>query len=151
MKKIFLSQEGLEKLKSELKYLKDIKRKEIIERIQEAISYGDLTENAEYESAKNEQAFVEGRILEIEKILKSAKIISDFQDNKVSIGRRVVVENENERETFVLVDKTESDPLRGKISYNSPIGKALLGKQKGEIVEVDTPSGKIVYKIVEIE
>lgn len=150
MKTIFLSQEGLEKLQAELKYLKSVKRKEIIERIQEAKSFGDLSENAEYEAAKNEQAFVEGRILELENILKNAKIVSKSSNDKVCIGSKVKVQSEEGEEEFVLVNKAEADPLQGKLSYDSPLGSALIGKSKGEEVEIETPMGKEKYKIVDI-
>jgi len=151
MKEIYLSKEGLRRLQAELSHLKNIKRKEIIERIQEAKFYGDLAENAEYEAAKNEQAFVEGRILELESTLKKAKIITKSQTDKVAIGSKVKLKSEDEEETFILVNKTEADPKEGKISYDSPLGRSLLGKGKGDMVEAQTPTGIVKYKIVEIE
>lgn len=151
MKEIYLSREGLEKLKEELKHLKTVARKEIVERIKEAKAYGDLAENSEYEAAKNEQAFIEGRIQELETIIRSAKIMSKAKADKVSIGSKVRVKNNGEEEAFVLVDKTEADPFNGKISFDSPLGSALLGKVKGDEVEVKAPSGKIKYKIVSIQ
>jgi transcription elongation factor GreA len=151
MKEVYLSKEGLQRLQAELSHLKNIKRKEIIERIQEAKFYGDLAENAEYEAAKNEQAFVEGRILELESTLKKAKIITKSQTDKVAIGSKVRVKSEDEEETFILVNKTEADPKEGKISYDSPLGRSLLGKGKGDMVEAQTPTGIVKYKIVEIE
>lgn len=151
-----VTKEGLRKLKEELNYLKTVRRVEVAQRLKEAISYGDLSENSEYEEAKNEQAFIEGRILELEKKVKSAKIISEKAGKGVSeveIGTTVVVRNktrQEEPEEFTIVGSTEADPLEFKISNESPIGRALLGKAQGETVEVDTPSGKVRYEILKV-
>ena len=153
---VLVTKEGLRKLKEEEEYLKEVKRKEIAERLKEAISYGDLSENAEYEEAKNEQAFVEGRILELEKKIKRAKIISEKHDKKahvVEIGSQVTVQERGGRtdpETYTIVGSTEANPIEHKISNESPIGRALLGRERGAIVEVQAPGGKYKYEIVKI-
>ncbi len=144
---LYLTQDGLDKLDQELKELKG-RRKDIIKRIQEAKEFGDLSENSEYDDAKNEQAFVEGRIQEIEEVLSRAKVIST--DNKhggiVVLGSKVIVEADGE-ETFTIVGATEADPLSGKISADSPTGKALMGRKIGEKVSVQAPSGTIEYTV----
>lgn len=155
-KATLVTKEGLKKLKEELEYLKSVKRKEVAERIKEAISYGDLSENSEYEEAKNEQAFVEGRILELEDKVKHAKIISEHQKTKtVQIGSTVYLENTSksggEQEIYTIVGSTESDPVAGKISNESPVGAAVLDKQKGDVVKVVVPAGKVEYKIVKVD
>ncbi len=154
--RILITKEGLKKLKDELDNLKTVKRKEVAERLKEAISYGDLSENAEYEEAKNEQAFVEGRILELEKKIRNAKIISEKHAKKaktVEIGSEVTVQEKGGRkepETYSIVGSTEADPIELKISNESPMGKALLGKSKGEVVEVEAPGGRFRFEVVKI-
>lgn len=152
-----VTKEGLKKLKDELDYLKNVRRREVAQRLKEAISYGDLSENSEYEEAKNEQAFVEGRILELEHKIKSAKIITDKTDKKagkeVNIGSHVTVRNvdaDEAEETYTIVGATEADPFDHKISNESPIGKALLSKVRGDTVKVQTPSGSIEYEITKV-
>lgn len=153
-----VTKEGLKKLKEELEILKTVRRQEVAQRLKEAISYGDLSENSEYEEAKNEQAFVEGRILELEQKIKNAKIISekrvDAKSGKdIDIGTTVTVRNRSEGEdpeTYIIVGSTEADPLEHKISNESPIGRALLGKKKGDIVEVPTPAGKFKYEVLKV-
>ncbi len=154
---ILITKEGLRKLKEELEYLKTVKRKEVAERLKEAISYGDLSENAEYEEAKNEQAFVEGRILDLEKKIRNAKIISEKpakgKGQTVEIGSEVTVQEKggrHEPETYTIVGSTEADPIEHKISNESPIGKALLGKDKGDVVDVEAPGGKFKYEVIKI-
>ena len=154
---ILITKEGLKQLKEELHTLKTLKRKEVAERLREAISYGDLSENAEYEEAKNEQAFVEGRILELEKKIRNAKIISEKhakgKGQVVEIGSEVTVQERGSRrepETYIIVGSTEANPLEYKISNESPIGKALLGKGKGDIVGVEAPGGIFKYEVVKI-
>ena len=153
---VLVTKEGLKKLKEELEHLKTVRRKEVAARLKEAISYGDLSENAEYEEAKNEQAFVEGRILELEKKIKLAKIISGKQAGKskaVDIGSTVSVQEKGERgdpETYTIVGSTEANPIEHKISNESPIGSALLGRLKGDVVEVEAPGGIFKYEIVKI-
>ncbi|PJC36491.1 transcription elongation factor GreA [Candidatus Peregrinibacteria bacterium CG_4_9_14_0_2_um_filter_53_11] len=151
-----ITKEGLEKLKEELVFLKDVKRKEVAERLKEAISYGDLSENAEYEESKNEQAFVEGRILELEEKIKYAKIITGAAKGSVQVqlGATVVIRNLTKRgpdEEYIIVGSTEADPINHKISNVSPVGKALLDKQQGATVEVIAPSGTIKYEIIKVK
>lgn len=149
-----VTKEGLKKLKDELEHLKTVRRSEVAQRLREAISYGDLSENSEYEEAKNEQAFVEGRILELEGKIKNAKIISDKKEMKhkeIEIGCTVMLQNitdGDDAERYTIVGSTEADPLDHKISNESPIGKAVLGKLKGDKVEINSPSGIIEYEIV---
>lgn len=155
-KATLITKEGLEKLKEELEYLKNIKRKEVAERIKEAISYGDLSENSEYEEAKNEQAFVEGRILELENKIKHAKIITEKQKaSGVQIGTTVHLKNltkkKEEEEVYTIVGSTETDPFNGKISNESPVGNALLDKRKGDKVKVVVPAGFVEYQITKVD
>jgi transcription elongation factor GreA len=153
-KEVILTQEGLKHLEEELENLKSVKRREVAERIKVAIGYGDISENSEYEDAKNEQAFIEGRIITLEKMLRNARIINDDEVdiNTVSIGAKVLlvdVEFGDEME-YSIVGTAESDPAHNKISNESPVGKAILGKQKGAVVDVAVPAGTIQYKIVDI-
>ena len=146
-----ITKEGLKKLKEELEELKPVRRQEVAQRLKEAISYGDLSENSEYEEAKNEQAFVEGRILELEQKIKKAKIISEKHAKEIDIGSTVTVVNLTDRdapEIYTIVGSTEADPLEQKISNESPIGKALLMRRKGDVVEIHSPSGAITYEIL---
>jgi transcription elongation factor GreA len=153
-KEVILTPEGLEKLEQELEELKTVKRKEVAARIKEAISYGDISENSEYEEAKNEQAFIEGRILTLEKMLRNARIITndDVDTGMVSVGSRVKVKDLETGEIveFTIVGSAESDPMNNRISNESPVGQALLGKAKGAIVDVQVPAGVIQYEILEI-
>lgn len=156
-KATLITKEGLDKLVEELEYLKNVKRKEVASRIKEAISYGDLSENAEYEEAKNEQAFVEGRILELEEKVKHAKIISDKGRvaKTVQLGTTVhlknLTKNREQLEVYSIVGSTEADPLAGKISNESPVGSALLDKGKGDVIKVVIPGGVVEYKIVKTD
>jgi len=157
-KKITLvTKEGLDKLVQELEYLKDTRRKEVAERIKEAISYGDLSENSEYEEAKNEQAFVEGRILELEEKVKNVKIITEKTKvtKTVQIGSKVHLKNltkkKDELDVYTIVGSEEADPFSGKISNESPIGGALLEKEKGDTVRVAIPAGVVEYQIMKID
>ncbi len=150
-----VTKEGLKKLKEELENLKNVRRKEVAQRLKEAIGYGDLSENSEYEEAKNEQAFVEGRIIELERKIKNARIISEKEGHvkEVNIGSTVTIRNvtdDDENETYTIVGATEADPFENKISNESPIGKALLARTKGETVVVPTPSGDLEYEIVKV-
>jgi len=154
----YLTKESLEKFKKELDYLKTEKRKEIAEKLKVAISFGDLSENAAYHQAKEEQSFLEGRILEFEDLVKNAEIIEkNHHTGWVQVGSVVFLHNLAEKkglfkkpEKFEIVGATEADPLAGKISSESPIGKALMNKPKGAIVEIETPRGKVKYKIAKI-
>ncbi len=152
-KKVTLvTKEGFEAMKVELNGLKTVKRKEIAARIKEAISFGDLSENSEYEDSKNEQAFVEGRIIELEIKIKNVKIISETKKTKsIQFGSKVTVVNlgkkDAEDEIFVIVGSVEADPFEGKISNESPLGSALLEKCKGDTVKLIVPSGTQEYLI----
>ncbi len=153
-KQIIVTEEGLKKLQDELEYLKTTKRKEVVEAIRVALSFGDLSENSEYDEAKNEQAKTEARISELEESLKNVKVISDSEVNTdvVNVGNRVVVydaEFEEEIE-YTVVGSTEADPIENKISDQSPIGSALIGRAVGEIIDVHTPGGIIKLEIKEI-
>ncbi len=151
-----VTKQGLAKLQAELKDLKDVKRKDVAAKLKEAISYGDLSENAEYDAAKNEQAFVEGRIIELEKMIENAQLIKDSGKGKVvQIGSTVVVQDQDkkdaEKEEYTLVGSTEADPFAGKISNESPLGHALLEQRSGEVVTFLAPKGKVKYKIVKVK
>ncbi len=152
---VYLTQEGFNKLREELDHLLNVRRREIAEQIAEAKAEGDLRENAGYDEAKNAQAFVEGRIRELEVKIRNAQIIDDSNSpaNLVALGRKVVVQEEgtNDEESYVIVGSTEADPRNGRISNESPIGKALMGKRKGAKVTVNTPGGNINFKILRIE
>ena len=155
-KDVLITKDGLKKLQEELTHVKDVRRKEVAARLKEAISFGDLSENSEYEEAKNEQAFVEGRIVELEKMISNAKIIKDDKKgaDSVQIGTTITVQNlteEDEPETYTIVGSTEADPIEYKISNESPIGAALLEKKKGDVVKVKVPAGIFEYKIIKIK
>lgn len=148
----YLTPEGLEKLKKELNYLKKVNRKEIAERLKQTASLGDLSENAAYDEAKEAQAFLEGRILELEETIRRAEVVKKIDKaGWVQLGSTVIVSSNNEEERFKIVGTAEADPLKGKISMDSPLGKALLDKPEGATVTVDAPNGKIKYKIIKIE
>jgi len=146
----YLTQGGLAKLKRKLDYLKNTERKNIAKRIKSAASFGDLKENAAYHEAKEAQAFLEGKILELKQIIRNVKIIDKKISGKVEIGSVVVVSSDGEEEKFQIVGSEEVDILKGKISYKSPLGISLLGKKKGEKVKIKNPEGDIVYKIIDI-
>jgi transcription elongation factor GreA len=154
-KEVILTQEGLKKLEEELENLKSVKRREVAERIKVAIGYGDISENSEYEDAKNEQAFIEGRIITLEKMLRNARIINndEIDTDTVSIGATVSVQDLEFGDVveYTIVGTAESDPLNNKISNESPVGKTILGKKVGATVEVNVPAGIIQYKILEIK
>ncbi|ALP36695.1 transcription elongation factor GreA [Paenibacillus sp. 28ISP30-2] len=154
-KAVILTQEGLRKLEDELENLKSVKRREVAERIKVAIGYGDISENSEYEDAKNEQAFIEGRVITLEKMLRNARIINsdEIETDVVGVGATVTVEDMEFGDVteYAIVGSAESDPLQNKISNESPLGKAMLGKKKGTVVDVTVPAGVIQYKIVDIK
>lgn len=155
-KEIFVTKEGLANLEQELEELKSVKRAEINARLKEARSFGDLSENSEYDEAKNEQAINEARIAELEQQLKNVRVLDESQlsGESVHVGLEVTIQNvaDNETDTYRIVGLTEADPLSGKISDESPVGKALLGHAVGEVVEVALPTGKIVnYRLLEIK
>ncbi|MDP9729775.1 transcription elongation factor GreA [Alicyclobacillus tolerans] len=153
-KEVLLTPEGLRKLEEELEQLKSVKRREVAERIKLAISYGDISENSEYEDAKNEQAFIEGRIMTLEKMLRNARIINEDEvdTNSVSIGSTVLLRDMefNEDVEYTIVGSAEANPASNKISNESPVGRALLGKSIGSVVDVAVPAGTIKFKILEI-
>ena len=149
-----VSSEGLKKLQEELEYLKTTKRKEVAEAIKVARGFGDLSENSEYDEAKNEQGLVEARIAEIEAMLKNVKVIdeSNIATDKVNVGNRVKVYDETFEEEieYTIVGSSEANPVEFKISDESPIGKALIGAEIGETVKAETPGGDTVMKVLEI-
>lgn len=150
-KPTYLSKDGLEKLRIELDEMVMVRRPEIAARIHDATQHGDLTENAEYEEAKNEQAFVEGRIQTLEALLKNAILIEENHSSEhVQIGSTVVVESDDGKERFMIVGSTEARPSEGRISNESPVGRALLGRRKGDSIVVRVPAGDFSYTIVEI-
>jgi len=154
--KVFpMTQAGKDKLEQELEYLKSVKRKEVVERIKIARSFGDLSENSEYDSAKEEQAFVEGRITTLENMIRNAKIIAEGEmaGDSVTLGRSVTFIElpDGEEETYSIVGSAEADPFEGKISNDSPIAKSLLGKKVGDQVSVQTPGGEMSVRIVSIK
>ena len=153
-KEILLTPDGMKKLEEELEHLKSVKRAEVAERIKVAIGYGDLSENSEYEDAKNEQAFIEGRIITLEKMLRNARVIQseDVSTDVVSIGSTVRLQDLefDEEVEYTIVGSAESDPEKNRISNESPVGQALLGKKIGDTIEVQVPAGVIQYKILEI-
>ncbi|HNZ86389.1 MAG TPA: transcription elongation factor GreA [bacterium] len=152
--KSFLTEDGYKKLKEELEYLKKTKRLEVAKRIDKAREFGDLSENAEYQDAKEEQAFIEGRILEIEHLFKTSSVVDTSVSSRgdaIGIGSKIVVDFDGERKEFEIVGATDSDPLKGLISYNSPLGKSFVGKSKGDEFEVDVPRGIIKCKILDIK
>ena len=153
-KKFIMTYEGVKKLEEELEYLKTVKRKEITEKIKVALGYGDLSENSEYDEAKNDQAFTEGRIIQLENMLKNAVVVdeSEIPKDKVSVGSIVkVMDYEFDEEVeYAIVGSAEADPMNFKISNESPVGSALLGKKVGDVVEVTVPSGVSKFEILEI-
>jgi transcription elongation factor GreA len=147
----YVSQEGLEKLKAELGHLKAVRRRELAERIAAAKALGDLSENAEYHEAKDELGFVEGRIMEIEGMLKNISIIEEgHTGGTVRIGSTVTVDVGGKTKTYKIVGSNEADPVSGLISNESPLGNAFLGRSQGEAVEVQTPAGSTIYRIVSV-
>lgn len=154
-KEVVLTQNGLRKLEEELSFLKSVRRREVASRIKTAISFGDLSENSEYEDAKNEQAFIEGRIITLEKMLRNARLIDHAEINKdvVDFGSSVLLQEQGSEEKleFTIVGSAESDPLNNMISNESPVGRAIFGSPVGTVVEVKTPAGIMKYKIMEIK
>lgn len=152
-KKITVTKEGLEKLQQELEYLKTVKRKEVTEAIRVALSFGDLSENSEYDEAKTEQAKTEARVTELEEMLKNVVLIEeDLTTDKVSVGMKVKVRNKTAKKEveYTLVGSTEANPILRRISDQSPIGKALIGEKVGSVVKVEAPAGVTEFEILEI-
>lgn len=154
MEKNVLTREGYDKLEEELEYLKATRRKEVSERIKQALAFGDLSENSEYDEAKNEQSLVESRILEIESLLKNAHVVDDreIDTDSIYIGCKVVVRDKDKNKDFEykIVGTSEASPIEGKISSDSPIGSSLLSKREGEKVRVHTPGGIRNFEILKI-
>src|SRR6056297_805209 len=154
-KEVVLTEEGYEKLEEELDYLVNEKRREVAKRIKVAREFGDISENSEYDDAKNEQAFVEGRIQEIKNMLNNAHVVKDedITDKKVNLGTTVMLHDldSDEKISYTLVGSAEADPLNYKISNESPIGKAILGHVIGDEVKVETPAGDVDYEIISIK
>ncbi len=147
----YLTEDGVQKLQAELEELKTVRRPAVIRRIKEAISYGDLSENSEYDDAKNEQAFVEGRIVELEKTLQHSEVVSKSgHGGTVSVGSTVKVKHHGSNSSFMIVGAAEADPDQGKISNESPLGQGLLGKQTGDDAVVTTPKGETTYTITAV-
>ncbi len=150
-----MTQAGKEKLEQELEYLKTVRRKEVVERIKIARSFGDLSENSEYDAAKDEQAFVEGRVTQLENMIRNAVIIEENMENSstVSLGKSVTFVElpDGDEETYTIVGSAEADPFEGKISNDSPIARNLIGKQVGDEVAVQTPGGDMRVRIVSIK
>ncbi len=150
-KKNILTYEGLQKLENELQDLKLVKRKEIAQKIKEAREQGDLSENAEYDAAKDEQRDIEARIEELEKILKNAEVVVDLDKINVGCLVRILDCEFDEELEYKIVGSTEANSLKGKISNESPVGRALLGRQIGDVVDVETQAGILQYKVLEIQ
>lgn len=153
-KQYVMTYEGVKKLENELEYLKTVKRKEITEKIKVALGYGDLSENSEYDEAKNEQAFTEGRILQLENMLKNAEVVdeSEIPTDTVSVGSIVKVKDYDfdEEVEYTIVGSAEADPMNFRISNESPVGKGLIGKKVGDVVEVNVPDGVSKFEVLDI-
>lgn len=153
-KETILTAEGLAKLEAELENLRTVRRQEVAERLKVAISYGDISENSEYDDAKSEQAFIEGRILELEQMIKTATIIEgEREEGVVSLGSTVLLKDLEfgDEETYTIVGTTEADPFKNRISNESPVGMAILGQKVGSTVTAQTPAGELSYEILEIK
>ncbi len=154
-KETILTAEGLKNLEEKLEMLKSVRRLEVAERIKQAISFGDISENSEYEDAKNEQAFIEGEIITLDKMVRTAKVIDDdeIKTDIVTLGSTVKLKDIAMKEIWecIVVGSAEADPLENKISNESPVGAAIIGRKAGETVEVSVPDGKLKYKIMSIK
>ncbi|MFO7312286.1 MAG: transcription elongation factor GreA [Bacillota bacterium] len=153
-KEILLTAEGLAKLEKELEHLKTVRRREVAARIKQALEFGDISENSEYDDAKNEQAFVEGRILQLEKMLRHARVIDEAEGpaDVVTLGARVRLKDlqSGDEVEYQVVGSAEADPFNNRISNESPVGQAIMGKRPGTIVEVKAPAGVLKYQILEV-
>lgn len=152
-KKIYLTKEGIAELKKEYDELSDVRRPDVLSRVSQARNQGDLSENAEYVAAREELSFIDGRMDELEELLKQAVLIRDSKSSggTVKLGSKVALHINGKQETFMLVGEWEADPKERKISHESPLGKALIGKRVGEKVEVEAPAGKITYSVVSVK
>jgi len=155
MKSYYMTQEGKDKLEKELEVLKTVRRQEVVQRIKVARDFGDLSENSEYDAAKDEQAFVEARIAQVENMIRNAEIIENDQadPNMVRLGKTVTFQElpDGDEETYTIVGSAEADPFEGKISNESPIAKSLIGSEVGQEVTAPTPAGDIRVKIIKVE
>ena len=153
MQRTLVTREGLEKMQKELDELRSTKRAEIAQRLKAAIAMGDLSENSEYDEAKNAQAFLEGRILQLEQQIRTAQVIEKSAKDRVDVGSTVVIEDMEEhlQEKVTIVGSTESNPVEGRISNESPVGRALMGAKAGDTVEAEAPNGVLKYKVIRIE
>lgn len=153
MQKTLITKEGLEKMQKELEDLRTTKRAEVAQRLKEAIAMGDLSENSEYDEAKNAQAFLEGHIVQLEQQIRTAQIIVKGKKNRIDVGSTVTIEDMEEyvKETVTIVGSAESNPFEGRISNESPVGRALVGAKAGDIVEADAPNSVIKYKVISID
>ena len=153
MQKTLITKEGLEKMQKELEDLRTTKRAEVAQRLKEAIAMGDLSENSEYDEAKNAQAFLEGRIVQLEQQIRTAQIIVKGKKNRIDVDSTVTIEDMEEyvKETVTIVGSAESNPFEGRISNESPVGRALVGAKAGDIVEADAPNSVIKYKVISID
>jgi transcription elongation factor GreA len=151
-KPVLLTREGLEKLQAELNHLRDVRRPEIADRIREAKEFGDISENAEYTEAKNEQSLIEGRILTLEQMIRNAEIITETEKKHsvVEVGSTVVLKDAHGQLTYTIVGPAEADPIQGRISLESPVGKAIMGHKSGDKVTVRTPGGDELVEIVKV-
>ncbi len=155
-KRSILTEEGLKKIEQQLENLKSVRRIEVAQRIKQAIDFGDISENSEYDDAKNEQAFIEGEILRLEKVLRESDVIHETRDDKsgiIRLGNKVVVRDMEfkEDETYTIVGSAEADVTEGKISNESPVGAAILGHKVGDTVNVTVPAGLLKYKIIKVK
>ncbi len=146
-----MTKDGLNHLKNELTELTSNKRPEAVKRLADARDLGDLSENSEYAAAKQDLAFIDGRIAELEEIIHGAKVITSHSKGQVDVGCKVTIHVNGKQDVFSLVGEWEADPMQKKISHESPLGKALMGKKVGDKVEVEAPAGKVLYKILQIE
>lgn len=153
MQRTLVTKEGLEKMQKELDELRSVKRAEVAQRLKEAIAMGDLSENSEYDEAKNAQAFLEGRIQQLEQQIRTAQVISKGTKSRVDVGSTALIEDLEEKiqEKVTIVGSTESNPFEGLISNESPVGRALVGAKAGDIVEAEAPNGVLKYKVIKIE
>ena len=153
MQRTLVTREGLEKMQKELDELRSTKRAEIAQRLKAAIAMGDLSENSEYDEAKNAQAFLEGRILQLEQQIRTAQVIEKVAKDRVDVGSTVLIEDMEEhlQEKVTIVGSTESNPFEGRISNESPVGRALMGAKAGDTVEAEAPNGVLKYKVISIE
>ncbi len=153
MQRTLVTREGLEKMQKELDELRSTKRAEIAQRLKAAIAMGDLSENSEYDEAKNAQAFLEGRILQLEQQIRTAQVIEKVAKDRVDVGSTVLIEDMKEhlQEKVTIVGSTESNPFEGRISNESPVGRALMGAKAGDTVEAEAPNGVLKYKVISIE